>query len=336
MLAGPWAEFTGLSSAIPRVDATFQRTGPYALRFPSSAATSLDAYARRLFGANKATVGVGFGLYMPGIPAANGRIGFQLRNNANAAVLTFAFQSDASIEVFRGTAAGTSIGRTGQVLTALAWNHIEVRAHRDAAAGSVEIRINGVTELDLSGVDTGATDFAGLLAGKIATGSVAWYEMAIDDLFAWDTSGGQNNDFLGPQRCYRLLPDGDTVQADWTATGAATGHEAIDDVPPDGDTSYIAAASVNDVSEFDLEDLPAEVTAVTALYVTPMLRKLDAGTANVQASIISGASAAAGADRPITEVYTYWPDIVELDPDTGAPWTAAAVNAAKLRLEKTA
>lgn len=342
MLAGPWAEIDGSGSPVPRVDATFQRTGPYALRFPASGATPGFYLARRLFGADKSIVGLGFGLYMPDVPVVNGRNGFSLRDNANAAVLTFALQSDASVQVFRGTTAGTSLGRTGQVLTAQAWNHVEIRAHRDAAVGGVEIRVNGVTALDIAGANTGAADFAGVSFGKLDTGAIAWYEMAIDDVFAWDTAGASNNDFIGPQGVHTLFPDQDTVESDWTRNAGATDFEAIDEVPPDGDTTYIEAAAANDVSVFGLADLPSGVSAISAVQLTGMLRKTDAGSAQVQMSLLSSdvgsppaPAEANGADRPITEVYTYWPDVLESDPATGAPWTPGAVNAARLKIERT-
>jgi hypothetical protein len=47
-------------------------------------------------------------------------------------------------------------------------------------------------------------------------------------------------------------------------------------------------------------------------------------------------SEADGADRPITEVYTYWQDVVHNDPATGAPWTPAAVNGAEFKIARTA
>jgi hypothetical protein len=55
----------------------------------------------------------------------------------------------------------------------------------------------------------------------------------------------------------------------------------------------------------------------------------------VQLGMVSGASAALGADRPITTQYAYWWDVIENDPATAAPWTRAAVNAALLRLKRT-
>ncbi|MEG0818334.1 MAG: hypothetical protein RSG56_02725, partial [Brevundimonas sp.] len=59
------------------------------------------------------------------------------------------------------------------------------------------------------------------------------------------------------------------------------------------------------------------------------------GTTWVQQGIVSGGDVALGLDRSITEAYTYWADVIEVDPDTGAPWTRAAYNASRRRFVKT-
>jgi len=66
------------------------------------------------------------------------------------------------------------------------------------------------------------------------------------------------------------------------------------------------------------------------------MKKTDAGAAKVQQSLVSGVSEFNGADRNITTAYTYWPDVSEQDPATGAPWTRTAFNAALYKIERTA
>jgi hypothetical protein len=343
MLAGPYAEVNG-SGTVPST--TQIRTGSHGLRFPGGITTYASRpYVRRLFGADKTVVGVGFGLYMPEVPDTNNRLGWEMRDNANAVMLTFQIQSDASIEVFRGTASGTSIGRSGQVLGAQSWNHVEMRANRDASSGSVELRVNGLTVLDIADENTGANDFAGMQIGSVRppSATVETFEMFIDDLFAWDSAGSENADFIGPLGVYTLRPDGDTAQADWDVTGSGSGFGAIDDAAPDDDSTYIGADTAGDISEFALSDLPGGISQIAGVVAVGYMRKTDAGSGNVQMSLVSSAvgsppspAVAAGADRPLTEVYTYWQDVFELDPATGGSWTPSAVNAALLRLDRTA
>jgi len=329
MLAGVWAALsTNLTPS-----ATQARTGSNSLSHSGNSSTQ----ARRVFpGATRATVGFGAGIYLSSLPStSNGVVLAEFRDSGNAAQICVKLSTTGQVVVLRGNVSGAVLGTSDPVITAQAWHHYEIKALCADSGGAVEVRVNGVTVLDISGVDT--RNSATSLIDQVAFGSENAIPLTYwDDVFAWDTAGSLVNDFIGPQRVYTRLPDADTAESDWTRNTGSTDFSTIDQAAPDGDTTYIAAATVGDISEFGLTGLPAEVSVVTALYAAPMSRKEDAGAANLRASLVSGASVAAGADRPITEAYTYWDDVFETDPATGAPWTPAAANAALLRLEKTA
>nr|WP_295378346.1 hypothetical protein [Pseudoxanthomonas sp.] len=265
---------------------------------------------------------------------------FQFRDAGNTPQVTIICDTTGTISAYRGTTT-TLLGTSASAaIVAGAYQHVEAKVVFDNVAGSVEVRVNGVTVLSLTGVDTVAT--ASVECSQICvmntrsastTNITGWF---FDDVFAWDTSGTENNDFLGDRRVRTLFPDGNTASAGWTAVGAATGYECIDEAVPDEETTYIeAAGGTTPTSEFTLTDLPS-VGAIAAVEVVTRSRKTNAGVANLQTSMVSGASVDVGADRPLTEVYTYRSDVSELDPATGVPWTQAAVNAAKLRIARTA
>jgi hypothetical protein len=121
--------------------------------------------------------------------------------------------------------------------------------------------------------------------------------------------------------------------------GAANGFDAIDQVTPDGDTTYITAGipgSPTPISEFGMENLPAGVSAISGVVLVNFSRKTEAGVANVQMSAISGASETAGTDQPMTEIYTYRQDVFETDPASAAPFTPAEVDALLIKADRTA
>lgn len=290
--------------------------------------------------AAREVVGQGMAIYLNMLPNVSDRmVLYQGKDGDNDPHLTVTVMTTGGLRIRRGGTVGTLLHETGPVLTAEAWHHVEVRVVYDNSAGSVEVRINGVTVADIADVDTVATADAlchQLVAGEVnATTSTIWF----DDFFVWDDQGTRNNDFLGDHRVRLLLPNQDTLDADFEVVGGgspALGFEAINDVPPNDDIDYIAGDSVGDESLFGFEDLPASISAVAALLVVGRMRKTDAGTCNVRMGLASGSSEALGFDRPITEAWTYWSDVMEVDPDTGAPWTRNAVNAALLKLERTA
>jgi hypothetical protein len=160
--------------------------------------------------------------------------------------------------------------------------------------------------------------------------------MYLDDVFCYDDTGTYNNTFIGDRRVLTLFPNANTATADWTAVGAATGYEAIDEASPDDDTSYITAATAGLVSQFGLQDLPGGISVINAVVMVERARKTEAGAANTKVSVVSGASSAAGADKPLTEIYTFRQDVFQIDPNTAAPFTPAGVNALQFKVERTA
>jgi hypothetical protein len=337
-LQGIWTELSAIggnaSSAVPRMSTAEARTGSRSWYFPSTTPDSFNstqANARMGFGSSVTQIGLAFGILMPNLFTVVDHTGWSFRDIGNAPILTFVIQTDGSIQVKRGNAEGTLLGTTSTQMGAGAWRHVEVFAVRDATVGAVEIRIEGVTVLNLTGVNTGAANWTQVHFGtqRVQNGitTMAFY---LDDVIVWDKTGTQANDFLGPVGLWVLLPDADTAAADWVVNGAASGNAALSEVPPDGDTSYIESTVVGDISEFDCAALPVGTIQIAAVIPVALMRSAEA--APVRLSVVSGVDVAPGADRYLTTDYAYHFDPIHLDPATGAPWTEAAVNAARLRL----
>ncbi len=344
MLDGPWAEI--LVPAVDRlkVSTALPRAGTHSLEFKLDGTSSANPlFIRRVLGAPLATAGIGGAFYVTSLPVVNGALGIiNFRDAANASQLTVCIQSTGAIAVYRGIAGDTLLGTSTILMTAAAFNHIEVKVTIDDDVGAVEVRLNNVTVLDLSGVDTQATGNAetsqiaiGRL-GPTGAGSQNISRMYVDDVFAWDTTGSYNKDFIGDHQVITLWPNGDTGQTDWIRNTGSTDFETIDEADPDDDTTYVEADGSSQISEYDLDDLPSLVSSIAAVQPTARMKKTDAGGARVQQSLISGGSEFNGADRNITTFYTYWPDISEVDPNTSLPWTKTALDAALYKIERTA
>lgn len=330
-------DFISLSSANPR-------TGTHSI-FVSGAPQFEDGtwVVRRVFGKSLTTVGFAHAFHMAKLPDNNDGIGLaEFRDVNNSTQVSIQVMTTGDIRVKRGGVInGTTIGETSDApVTAEQYQHFECKVTIDDSAGAVEVRINGVTVLNLTGVDTKATSESdvrqvafGRFTGVLNAGAVDTY---FDDIFCWDTTGTQNNDFIGVRRVLTNTPDQDTAQADWDVVGAASGFEAINELAPDDDTSYISTSTVNAVSEFGIGNLPAGASVISAVQVVNRMRKEDSGSGNVQVSLVSSGAESNGAARPLTQVYTYWQDVHELDPATAAPWTPDALNAALLKFERTA
>lgn len=301
---------------------------------------SYGTYLRKAFAAAETTLGGFVRIYMPFLPIYSTTSPYILFADAgNAAQITIRMATTGAIEVLRGDErSGTLIGTSTVCLTAGAWHHIEWKILASQTVGTVEIRVNGEVVLALTGQDTCAT--ANVSYDQMALGcndassagdaaDVYW-----KDLVLWDTSGSQNNDFMGTCFVQRCIPTGD-VSFNWTASTGATGYNLIDDTGPN-DADYISATVAQTTpSEFDITDLPSDATSVRGMLIFGRMKASDGGDCKVQMGVKSNAVAGLGTDRQITAAWTYWWDIRELNPDTSAPFTPAEFNAMTVTIDRT-
>lgn len=333
MLDGVYAQIGGSGSTGP--SSVQVRTGTFSFLDPVNSA---DTGFRRIFGADKATVGFGFACWYSNLPSSNSNLVLvTFSDNANAAVASVTVTTTGQIEVRTGNGLGTVRATSAPCLVTTAWQHVEIKMTFHNTTGACEVRVNGQTVLNASNINTDAVGSglaAQLRTGRAGVGFVHSLTAYMDDIYCWDLSGTYNNDFIGDKKVYTIFPDADTAVADWTPDTGGVGFSRINEVPP-VDTSYIQAASPGDVSEFGMTDLPADVTNVLALQMYTRQLKTDAGDSNVQMSVVSGASDASGADRPLTLAATYYMDVFEEDPDTNAPWTKSGVDAVLTRATRT-
>jgi len=342
------------------------RTGQYST-FRDAVAIDRNAL-RRILGKSVTTVGVGVGVWFTELPKySTDHVLYSLHDSEGRTNIGLLIESTGAISVLRGHANdtgqevifGTVLSRTAvPAIRAKCWNYIEAKYVFDTVNGSVEVRVNGVTVLALSGVDTVAKasdhisssdegdcnaeasrlDFYfGSNTGS-SNAQVALRDRYIDDVVVWDDSGSTNNDFLGDIRVRHLKPTADTAQADWTPL-SGSGFSNIDDMPgTDDGTTYVSVGvpgSPTELSsEFELDDLATTTGRVLAVSPVSRVRKTEAGVAAYQHGIISGATEEMGAVKTLSVDYNYVEDVMQVNPDTGSEFTAAEVNSLKLKINR--
>lgn len=331
MLNGPYANVAGVGTALV---ADPDPTAPGSVVFRNG--IGVIEYLRKVLSSGQTTVGVAMRRWLTSLPGNNNQIDVPMvfNNGANALLTKLQINSTGSISAIN--AAGTVLGTTtGPVIVANAWQHIEAKVFFHATAGTVEVRVEGVTVLALAAKDTLGGNAGPCAQIANSNNSGAGNEHYLKDYIIWDNSGTSNTDFLGSCAVVTLAPSAD-VSLNWAPSSGTTGWNLINEAPPNDDTGYIQAGDPPPApAVFALTDLPAHVTSVKALMTLVRSRKTDGGDGNLQVSMKSGGSATAGTDRPITTAYTYWPDLFPLDPATGAAWLPSAVNAANLQLSRT-
>lgn len=309
------------------------RNGTHSFRTTSTATGGVN---RRVLPSVRSELIFGAAYYFGTLPTFSGVV-FPLswRSNLNVAMMTITISTTGEIEVRAGGPGGSIVGVSDPIWTASEFNHLESKAIFAGAAGAVEVRRNGVTVISETGINIGAAATAAQFAYGTVPGATGIAEFNVDDTQWRDTSGSECNDFCGDKKVIFLPLNGDQVAQDWTPATGAFGYAMIDEAAPDDDASYVSSTIAGDISEYDFTNLPADIIAVDAITTYSMAKKTDSGSGSAQVSVLSAAADAPGADNAIGESYQYYTDTFSQDPDSAAPWTVSAVNAARIRLERT-
>lgn len=293
--------------------------------------------ARRPFSVGAVGIsGTAMRLWLPALPSGTTAC---IRNldGSNNLQANMCITPTGAIQVYNGVInhGGTLIGETDvPVLVANAFNHIEFKTLCDPAAGTIEVRINGVPVLSETGLDTGTALQLGLGTTDDWTNTASRVDF-IKDLVQWDGDGAHNTDFLGSVSVLGMTTASD-VSLGWTPSTGATGWNLLNLSPPNDGVDYLTAPYPPPApSTFTLTDLPMNVTSVRGMIAQTRARKVDGGDGNLQSSLVSAGSTVDGSDRPITSAFTYYEDVFEVDPHTAAPWTPAAADAAELKINRT-
>lgn len=249
--------------------------------------------------------------------------------------LTLMLSSTGALSVQRGS---TVLGAASALLNATVFHHIELAATIHDSTGTVDLWLDSILVLSLSGIDTqntGNAYFDGFCLGAAYTlGYAESPTLRYDDAILWDDSGA-NNGPVGDCRVEAFLPSGAGATTGMDPTGAATNWEAVSEAPPDDDTSYVSTATA---TTFDTYALPAPSTSAgTVLAVQSVLtaRKDDAGAHTVAPVYRSGGTNYDGPDLPLTTSFAMLMDVAEEDPDAAAAWTIASLAAVEVGAKLT-
>ena len=270
----------------------------------------------------------GCGLSVP-IVIAGGRECIRF-NNASTNHVGIGVNSDGSVYATRNaTTLGTSA--TGIIAVGTAtWYTLEVEVVISDTVGRVTIYVDGTSVLNLTSQDTrnGATTTVDTLQiGSIVTNG--WI-FDFDDVYITDSATKPTNAL----RVETLVPNGDGATLNFTLS-TGTSHFAVVDELPANTTDYASGSAVGDLDELDLTNLSATPTTIEAVQVGAVWLKTDATARSMALEVKSGATTSTGSNYALNTTGRKDTRLLTTDPDTGAAWTASAVNALKTRTKVT-
>lgn len=271
------------------------------------------------------------GLKFLGVNASGSTTGnlIEFRTLGGTVLHRFEWQSASSVLIAK---TGNTVIGTG--VQNVIGKMVEVHYVGNDTTGRSYLKVGGNDEFDATNVDT----LFG--TGPVEVIRIRWTG-ANGDRAAFFTMcyvhfEGSQPDFLGPARQIVRMPNG-TVSNDLTLVGAATAHEALDDNPPDGDTTYIETNNDGDKAVLELEAF-GDTGAILGVTPFGIAEHPAPGAGDLVFTITSdGNPSSPNALTPPDEAYGLLLDqTVRLDPDGGGAWDESQFDAARLEPEYSA
>jgi hypothetical protein len=223
----------------------------------------------------------------------------------------------------------TTLATASTPLLELTWYYIEIKLKVHPSAGFFDVRVNGVSIMSGTGVNTRntANNRIGIVNWSAYGGSKIHY---FDDMYLCDGSPG---DFLGDTRVEYLVPTGAGVRTQF-APSTGSNYQTVDEMVVGGtDTDYNSSSSPGAMDLFTMANLSGN-GLVHGVKTTVRGWKDDAGHRKVKPmfykSMGTGDTARfyGGTALAVSDTINYLQDqIIDTSPDTGTAWTVDEVNA---------
>lgn len=222
------------------------------------------------------------------------------------------------------------------IVVANAYNIIEAKVFFVASGGgSAIIRCNGATVLTLTGISTLLPTSSFVACTFVQLGGPGGLGGGVhDDFTLWTSTSQTDDDFPGGVKIYAVVPSANGALDQWTPL-SGTNWSEVNEIPPNGDTSYNSSAVPGNTDLYVFNPTLAGVPSgliVLALQHS-LCTRVDAGTASV-ASVV-GADAAAGV--AVGGSYHFVPiQPYDTNPVAGRGWLLTDFPATQLGPKQTA
>jgi hypothetical protein len=246
-------------------------------------------------------------------------------------------KSDGNLAVTRN---GTVLGTGTTPLSLNTYYYIELKIKIHSSTGTVDIHVNGTSLISLTGQNTQSTGNA--TANEIVLGqwtAAAGANVFFDDVYMCDGAGSTNNTFLGDCRVDCYLPTGNGSNSAFTnnSGNSTNNYTHVNEASQDGDTSYVADLTVNDIDSYAITGLTHTPSSIFGLQTNLIAKNDDAGARSICPLLYRSATAYAGTSVPLGSTnYVDKLQIYEQDPATSAAWTKTNLNATEFGVKVTA
>lgn len=318
-LASRWT-VTGFSTTRHQISTTGRFPGSRSYRNTGGA----GPYIEGLFSAATSTLTINLAFYHTDEHATFSFMGIRTAIGGTTQV-SFRMNADGSMSIYRAgwPNGGTLLGTTASGIFSYGqWYNLMIEVVIDAATGRVTLYVDDINTpvINLTGVNTAQS---GTTAQTIILGSslnLTW-NFYVDDLWIGD-SATRPADFLRSETIY---PDSDGSPLDLVPSTGAVHYAMVDDAPCVV-TDYLQGSLVGEYDSLGLGNLATTPQFIQAAQPYLHVGKTDVAARSVNVEIKSGATVSTGSAFAIGDGNRFQRPL-DVDPDTSAAWTEAAINA---------
>jgi hypothetical protein len=234
---------------------------------------------------------------------------------------------------FPGTGSANHIAATsGPVMPPDTFSWIEAKINIHDTTGSVVVKVNGVTVINETNVDTRNAGSSGNVDEIRIAGAGTW-----DCLYVCDTvTDPPRDDFMGDFIVDTLFPDGAGNSSQFTPS-VGSNWQNVDETDADDDTTFNDSSAVNNIDLYTFGNVSTITGGATPLgvQVTATVEAEPDGSKNFQhkARVAATNYTGASGSTALTNDYTMHREIWGENPNIVDEWTDTTINGAEFGLE---
>ncbi len=256
--------------------------------------------------------------------------------NNGTIVSSLAISSLGKLQVYRGNPNGALLGTgisTLAVDAGTTYHDVEAKITFNSSTGSILVKYNGNTEINLSSQNTSSTTSINGISIEGYTSFPA-VTLRYDHIILMDTSGSTMNDLIGPVNVNLHTVTGAGNYSQFTPS-TGSNYQNVDDTTPNGDTDYNASSTLNQIDTFVISDCPSGTTNVLGAMVWWNARRDDATTRGLSPVLRIGGTDYVGNNQNVGSSYAYFNQAYSASPSTSSAFTSSEINGMEIGYKLT-
>lgn len=264
-------------------------------------------------------------------------------SNPTAAEAKLVMTATNQIQIQKGDGGSVVATSAAGVFDADSWHYLEYKTDFNiSGTGSYEVKIDGTSILSgtaSTAVTTGSSPAGMQLYSPDNTVDSYAEIMMYDDWYICDTSGTENNDFLGPIMIYHRPLDATASESDWTLFGGDSIVSSVNPNPDKDDSTGIEAVDTSgEAVNFTIEEYDGPGGTIVGVKIDTRVKTKDGFQAIGLTHTVDSGGMSATNSLPNVFDNTHWTGYTSVygtDPNTNTLWTVAGVNEAYYGIEVT-